>query len=281
MKSLEDTKGELLQLALDKVKADAQVPINETLKEALKEILEDAKVPMHVHLQVLEALGKRVKEHDETMAQSKKDSDEAKELVSKYAEHIDFLRENHQKDQASWEAKWEESKNHILSIDHLKGDQGDPGLDAPIVNEEALAQSILERLIPLIPEPLEGNPGKDAEEGKIVTLVLEKIKKEKSLDLSHIKGAQSFIKDGIRYKFEELMHGGGKSTGGSSGYQVPTAGAVNGSNNVFTWATAPNVIVLDNGNAMNKVSSDGTVNWTGTTTTTLNQSPNFNIYATA
>lgn len=71
------------------------------------------------------------------------------------------------------------------------------------------------------------------------------------------------------------------SGSGSSGYQVPTVGVVDGVNRVFTWATEPNVIVLDNGNAMNKVSSDGTINWTGTTTTTLTQAPNFNIYATA
>lgn len=58
---------------------------------------------------------------------------------------------------------------------------------------------------------------------------------------------------------------------------VPT-GTVNGSNTTFVWSAAPNVIALDNGNFMNKVSSDGTVNWTGTTTTVLNQAPNFNIY---
>lgn len=69
------------------------------------------------------------------------------------------------------------------------------------------------------------------------------------------------------------------SSGGGSGYQVPT-GTVNGTNQTFTWATAPNVIVVDQGRAMQKVSSDGTVNWTGTTTTILSIAPTFDIYAT-
>lgn len=71
------------------------------------------------------------------------------------------------------------------------------------------------------------------------------------------------------------------SSGGGSGYQAVTGGAVNGTNQVFTWSTAPNVIVVDQGRPMQKVSSDGTVNWTGTTTTTLAVAPNFDIFASA
>ena len=72
------------------------------------------------------------------------------------------------------------------------------------------------------------------------------------------------------------------STGGSGGgFQVPLSGAVDGNNVTFVWATAPNVIVTDQGKAMQKVSSDGTVNWTGTTTTVLTVAPTSDIYATA
>lgn len=69
------------------------------------------------------------------------------------------------------------------------------------------------------------------------------------------------------------------ATGSSTGYQVPT-GTVNGSNKVFTYVTAPNAIVVD-GISFRKVSSDGTVNWTGTTVITLSVSPNFDTYAVA
>lgn len=69
------------------------------------------------------------------------------------------------------------------------------------------------------------------------------------------------------------------SSGGGFTIMTPTAGAVDESNRVFTFTAAPQVVVLDNGNQMNQVSADGTVNWTGTTTITLAQAPNFNIYA--
>jgi len=69
-------------------------------------------------------------------------------------------------------------------------------------------------------------------------------------------------------------------TGGSgSGYQAPT-GTVDGVNPTFTFATEPNAIVVD-GVSFRKVSSDSTVNWTGTTVITLSVAPNFDIYAVA
>jgi hypothetical protein len=68
--------------------------------------------------------------------------------------------------------------------------------------------------------------------------------------------------------------------GGGSGYQTPISGVVNGSNKTFVWAVAPNVIVVD-GVPINAISSDGSPNWTGTTTTVLTIAPNNNIFATA
>lgn len=65
----------------------------------------------------------------------------------------------------------------------------------------------------------DGRDGKDADlvsidEEKIAELVIDTVKKNQLLDTSHIKGLQSFIKDGISYKVEELMHGGGGSSSG-------------------------------------------------------------------
>lgn len=69
--------------------------------------------------------------------------------------------------------------------------------------------------------------------------------------------------------------------GGSFSVMQPLSGVVNGVNKVFTWSSAPSVIVLDNGTTMNKknITPDLTDNWTGTTTTTLQIAPTFNIYA--
>ncbi len=69
------------------------------------------------------------------------------------------------------------------------------------------------------------------------------------------------------------------STTVTSGFQQPT-GTVNGSNQIFTFGLAPNVISVDQV-PKQKVSSDGTVNWTGTTVVTLAIAPNFDIYGIA
>lgn len=66
------------------------------------------------------------------------------------------------------------------------------------------------------------------------------------------------------------------SNSGGSDPQIPT-GTVNGSNTVFVFASTPTVIVSDN-LTLEKVSSDGTVNWTGTTTVTMAVAPNFDIF---
>lgn len=65
--------------------------------------------------------------------------------------------------------------------------------------------------------------------------------------------------------------------GGGSGYQAPLSGGLTGTN---TWTSAPNVIVVD-GVPRQKTSTDGTVNWTGTTTTVLTITPTFDLYASA
>jgi len=66
---------------------------------------------------------------------------------------------------------------------------------------------------------------------------------------------------------------------GGGGYQAPTSGIVDGSNTIFVFATAPSVIIVDGGRAMRKVSSDDSINWTGTTSITLSIAPTFDIFS--
>lgn len=61
------------------------------------------------------------------------------------------------------------------------------------------------------------------------------------IDISHIKNAQSFIFNGKKYKTEELMRGGGSSSGSSTNFatnEVPT-GTIDGLNTTFTLANTP------------------------------------------
>lgn len=74
----------------------------------------------------------------------------------------------------------------------------------------------------------------------------------------------------------------GTGGGGGSGYQQPLTGTVDGVNATFTWATAPNVIVVDEGRTMQKVTADlSTTNWSGTTTTVLSVAPTYDIFSPA
>jgi len=72
-----------------------------------------------------------------------------------------------------------------------------------------------------------------------------------------------------------LVEGGG---GASVTVALPTAGAVDGSNQVFTFAAEPIILVSDN-ITLRKTSSNGTPNWTGTTTITLAIAPNYDLYS--
>lgn len=69
----------------------------------------------------------------------------------------------------------------------------------------------------------------------------------------------------------------GSGGGGGSSYQQPLSGGLSGIN---TWTSAPNVIFVD-GIPLQKVRTDGTVNWTGTTTTILTVKPSFDIFSLA
>jgi hypothetical protein len=69
------------------------------------------------------------------------------------------------------------------------------------------------------------------------------------------------------------------ASGGGSFTKLIATGTVDGSNTSFTFTSAPVQIIVDGGRSMQKVSSDGTVNWTGTTSVTLTVAPNSDIYA--
>lgn len=75
----------------------------------------------------------------------------------------------------------------------------------------------------------------------------------------------------------EFKNSGGSWSPMGGSATSPTSGTVNGTNQTFVFTSAPSIIFRD-GVAIQKVSSDGTVNWTGTTTITLLIAPIFDIF---
>ncbi len=118
-----------------------------------------------------------------------------------------------------------------------------------------------------------------------------KIGGKHQLELRDIKGARLDMSD-------QKWHGGGdtvaagtnititrsngvatiNSTGGSGSGFLSATGTVDGVNQTFTFTSAPSVVFRD-GVAMQKTSSDGSPNWTGTTSIILSIAPNFDIFA--
>lgn len=209
------------------------------ITQALKEALDKARVPQRQHLMVIQALQRRMEEHKRDMT-SYQDALTRHEAELKNHEE----RDNEHKRQI---ADWDNTSQHLLSIEHLKGDDGitpvkgvdyfdgESGADA---DEDAIVNRIIEMLPNFIPEPV---PGKDAQfdQDAIIKTLITTIQKEKLLDISHIKGAQKFIKDNISYKTEELMHGGGLVL------LNPVSGLLNDTNTTFVFATKPRFVVVN------------------------------------
>ncbi len=115
-----------------------------------------------------------------------------------------------------------------------------------------------------IKDGVNGRDGKDADEESIIARVLDalraeiphmdeqallerfidKIRKERLIDVSHIRNSEQFIFSGTKYKFSELMHGGGSSGSSGTVYYTPI-GTVNASNTVFTVTAEPTSVIAD------------------------------------
>lgn len=189
----------------------------------------------------------------------------------------------------------------MKGIDYFDGKPGEPGESA---NEERITRTVLERI--QLPEQKEIIlDGPDEIRNK-----LELLQGEERIHISAIHGLDDYEEIIKRRENVAFINGKGPLWGledvnvigitigqsiqwngiqwvpytpgsGNSGYQQPTSGSVNGTNTIFVFATAPSAISVDNGRIIQKVSSDGTVNWTGTTTITLTIAPNNDIFAVA
>lgn len=178
-------------------------------------MLKETPVPLHVHLSVIKKLKETVEEYKQSLH-------EIQSFHLKASEERKMQKQEHDAFIAKYEALLEE----LASTDWT----GQPGKDA---DEEKIIKSVLAQIV--IPEP---QPGKDAviDEESLAKQMLDYIKKEGLLDLTHIKDAQRFIKDGVSYRVEELMHGSGSRGGSATIYTETPSGLINGSNRTYTVA---------------------------------------------
>lgn len=207
---------------------------------------------------------------------------------------IEKVRQSVVEDLKEQEEKIEELDNKVSNFSVLvgpKGDKGDPGKDGRDGRDGR--------------DGLDGEDGKDGKDGKDGENISPELVDELFNELTKVKnevkeksrpvgwGAHPLVIQGSGTTVDKITRTinftgatvsrspSGVVTVAIGSFQTPTSGTVDGSNAVFVWATAPNVIVVDQGRMMQQTSSDGTVNWTGTTTTTLTVPPNFDIYSIA
>jgi hypothetical protein len=112
------------------------------------------------------------------------------------------------------------------------GRDGDPGRDAD-------ENSIVSRVVQILKQE---NPY--ADEDALMERLLDKIIKDKRLDISHLRNSDQFIFGGTKYKISELMHGGSSGTGGGVTIETPS-GDVDASNTVFIPTSEPLWVVSD------------------------------------
>lgn len=156
--------------------------------------------------------------------------------------------------------------------DGINGKDGLPGKNA---NEERIIQIVMSQFpkVPTKEEIIASLPkvenGKDAvvDEDKIVEDLITRLKKKKEIDISQIRNADQFMFGGKKYKFEELLHGGGGSSTSVITYSIDLSAQADGANKIFTVPANTAFILLTGTDA--PFIYRPVIDYTGTGTTTL------------
>jgi hypothetical protein len=212
----------------------------EFLQEALKSAVKGTAVPALMLLKVIKNYHDSISAHKREMTTNQAILRASKKERDEHQRHI----KEHDAQIGAYHQELERSRTIAKGE---KGDQGIQGIIGPMGPAGIDGNHGIDGR-----HGIDGNHGKDAviDEKAFMNRLLGRIKNEQLLDLSHIKGAQGFIKDGVKYKFEELMHGGGGKSSSGSAPTTPS-GTINGSNITFTATTQPTIVFTEGGSFTN------------------------------
>lgn len=208
--------------------------------------MDEHKVPARQLLQVVYQLHEEIKSH-------KQETEQHRQNDERHDMHLS-THEYHMAQHERQIAEWDETSKHLLSIDKIKGEPGEKG--------EAGEQGMPGK------NGIHGHDGADGQDAdveQIVATVLEAMKgTEKKLSINDLDGVDaftqrlrsslnrdSFLFNGKRIRFEELMHGGGSSTGGTGLVYLPASGLVNNVNTVFTFTKTPTFVIVNGASYVN------------------------------
>lgn len=226
-------------------------PVKELLKRGMQASLDEHQVPLHMHLKVVEALSDAMHEH-------KKDRENYRQIV---LSHAQALQVAHHKI-----GEYQQEVARLHTLPHIKGEPGSPGRSVQGISgkdgkdgKTPDVAKIIASVRAQIRQPKDGESGKDASFDKeaLKREVVQFLRESKSLDISDIRNAQSFMFNGKKYKTEELMRGAGGSAGSLSGTQEKSTTVPNGVLTTFAFAHTPKVIVWNG--AIQTLTDDYTV----------------------
>lgn len=210
------------------------------LKRVVKDVLEGSHVPLKYYMKVVESLRQALAENDSDRKEFWFSVESFKKDLNGFLEHTELEREGLL---ALLNTHSEELRKSVATIKEVKnqpgipgepGQPGEPGKDGVMPPIDVLVRAVLDRM----PKPKEEKTPKETEKS-LVEAVIKEIQKGDKLHINHVKGAGSFMKDGIKYRFEELMHGGGSVV---RSYDLSSQ--CDGSNKTFTIPTFTRIITL-------------------------------------
>lgn len=229
-------------------------PLKDLLKKGIQKSLEEQQVPLHLHLKVVDALSKSMIAHKADLNLMHVMANRHAKQLNQHDEMTKAERDAHNQQLS----QYDQEIQRLTSIQHLQGETGQDGSDGKDGETHAL-EVIVEALRPYIPTPLQGEKGKDAQFDKeaFKKEMVDFLRETKPLDISHIKNAQTFIKDGVKYKIEELMRGAGGGTSGGLTI-IPVTGTVDDSNMTFAATSQPTLLNINGAFYQN---SGGAITW--------------------
>lgn len=236
--------------------------LKDAIEKGIKQIMQESDVPYAVHKESIKKMKELIdglKEEIKNLQQEVKDNEKSRK---QHEGQIEFYNKQIQ----SYQREVERIRTIMKGDRGEKGERGDDGL-SPSVEE------IVRQVLSVIPLPKDGKDGEKGKDGKDATVnqekiikeIIDQIRKKKLISMGDINGG--FSKDGINYKFEELMHGGGGSSGGSITYSYDLSSQCDGANKVFTVPSNTNFIQLTGSDSPQVYRP--TVDYTGSGTTTL------------
>lgn len=208
----------------------------EIIEKGIKAILEESSIPQRIHLKMVQTLKDQVSGYQKELEEASNSRTEHESLLSEHASSFNDFSERVN----SLVSSLEQEVQRLTAIDHLKGDDGKsveindvlPHLIPHLPQAEKVDhKKIVMDVLDMMPIP-EKEETQELDTEALFEEFVTRIQKERLIDVSHIKNAESFIFNGTKYKIEELMRGAGGSSANNTAALTEVVTGIQSGNDV-------------------------------------------------